>query len=46
MASILFSNDMTDTGSSRIFVNVSDVMLVKLHTDRRKCKYLKPNVAQ
>lgn len=46
MASILFSNDMTDTGSSCIFVNVSEVILVKLRTDRRKCKYLKPSVAQ
>jgi len=46
MASILFSNDVTDTGSGRIFVNVSKVKLVKLRTDRRECKYLKPNVAQ
>jgi len=46
MASILFSNDMTDTGNSRIFVNASEVILVKLRADRSKCKYLKPNVAQ
>ena len=46
VASILCINDMTDTGSRRIFVNVSEIILVKLHTDEIKCKYLKPNVVQ
>jgi hypothetical protein len=36
MASIMLSNDEPDTGSSSIFANISVVILVKLHTDRRK----------